>query len=679
MAKKDDISNLTIEELMQLLAEKQNQMAQEKSNNASEDDDPDETVIYSDDEGEEIMLEESDSEPVNISDDDDEEEYEEYDDDEDEEEEEDEPVTTVKAQKTPEYDDVESPDANKEKGKIESNLSSGKKYLKQALISEQMGGYANDVWEHAEADYRELRRGSYPHVFSPRSDVSFGGNEQFGENLKRYRAKEASHVKDYKKNLSVIKENYKKHSADIAQNVAEKIKEGRRKGTALSWLSMILGIALGAVLFLFAGYFGMGAEEAGALTMYKYYRLACYIGLGLAGGSFIFNVLFLIIGHKVKLSGKKKEGVITIYDPVTWKKIKHKCEYKPRYKGRLWISFIVLILVLAISLGGGYCFLKGFMSGEYNLSDEGYLFSLEHESAYYDPVAYIEGVQSFSDSEESLDNKGYYEVTVPSVVTLDGVEYEVVGLKENAFRNNEAIISLKIGSNIRSIETGALQGCKNLRKLTFEDNLKLASDAEIARFFGLKGTLTISDDVKIREYVPKALKTVEYSNVRSNISSVCNVPANVFANLIDVQKITVTASSSNSSVTVGSDAYLNCKSLKKIDLPMPATFNHNALKGCTGLEELTLAKVSAGNETMSGFGAIFGNEIPSSLERVYVEGRVEDYAFYNCTTIKVVDCRNSSYIGDYAFGNCTSLIEVLYDSDNCTVRGTAFDGSSLAD
>lgn len=672
MAKKDDLSNLTIEELMQLLEEKQNQMAQEKSSSA--DDDPDETVIYSDDGEEEIMLEESDSAPVNIDEDfDEEEEYdeEEYDDEEE--------VSTPVAETAPEPEVKDPPTLKEEKNKIEKGISSGKKYLQQALVSAQMGGYKDEVWETADADFRDLRRGTYPHVFESKSEVSFGGNDQFVANLKEYRDREAVLVEEYNANLGVIRENYKKHSADIAKNVTDKIKSGRRKGTLLSWLSMILGVALGGVLLFFSAVLSQSADAENLLTAYKYYIIACYIGLGLAVGSFVFNVLFLIIGHKRKLTCKKKLGVITVYDPITWKKIKHQCEYKPRYKGRLWTAFIVLILVLVTALAGGYMFVKGFTAGEYNVSDEGYLFSISKEYSSTDaPVAYIEGVKNFSSREESIAHKGYYDVTVPATLNMDGVEYEVIGLGENAFRNNEAIISLKIGSNVREIADGALQGCKNLQKLVFEDNLRQAKDAKIARFFGLDDSLNLSTDAQIREYVPKALKRVEYSNVRSSSSSTCTLPVGLFANLVDVQKITVKTSTSNRTVYVREGAYLNCKSLEKIELPLSATFESRALQGCTGLKELTLASLPEGSSSLSSLASIFNDRIPYSLERIYVEGDVGEYAFYNCTGIKVVDCRNASEIGSLAFGNCTSLIDVLY-SDDCTVASDAFQGSSLAD
>ncbi len=696
MGKKDDLNNLTIEELKKLLEEKQNMLAQEEANKKSEEvaSDEESTISVNEEYDDDIIVEEEEYYEEDEEDDSD------YEDDieaffAEESEDDEEVVEEVVEAPSPKEDKSASKKRGKkkteeivlepieedseilstEKKQIKSNVSAGKKYLQQSFVSDRMKGYSEEVWETAEADFHDLRRGTYPHVFSSKAEVSFKNNDKFEAHLDEYRNKEDAIAEKYKKNYSVIKSNSKKHTADLAQCVDEKIKRGRRKGTLMSWLSMIIGVASGAALAVFAGPLAMLAQEELMLSAYAFYIIACFLGLGLAGFSLVFNVLFLIIGHKKKKSGKKKEGVIVIEDPVTWKKIKHKCKYAPQYKGRLWTSFIVLILVLAVGLTGGYLFLKGFTAGEYNLSDEGYLFSLSFDNE--DLVARIEGVKSFPDSEESSSYPGYYEVVVPEKVTLNGTEYDVVGLGANAFRGNEAIISLTIGDNIRLIEQGALSGCKNLQKLVFEDNLDNVSNSSISRFFGATKYDGDLNESTIRSYIPKSLKIVEYSNARTSLSSTCSIPSEVFANLIDVQKITVKTYSANTFIYVGENAYANCRSLKKLDLPCSADFGYGALYGCTGLEELTVQSLTNGGTYVSGLAYFFGGyEVPESLKKVFVEGNVGSYAFFDCVGLRVVDCRNADTIGEYAFGNCTSLVEVVYKED-CDVSSTAFSGSAL--
>lgn len=59
-------------------------------------------------------------------------------------------------------------------------------------------------------------------------------------------------------------------------------------------------------------------------------------------------------------------------------------------------------------------------------------------------------------------------VTIPSVVTYQGVACQVTSVSAKALKGNSKIKSLIIGSNITRIEKKAFEGCKNLKKITVE-------------------------------------------------------------------------------------------------------------------------------------------------------------------------------------------------------------------
>ncbi len=65
------------------------------------------------------------------------------------------------------------------------------------------------------------------------------------------------------------------------------------------------------------------------------------------------------------------------------------------------------------------------------------------------------------------------DITVPDTVTVDGITYKIISISKNAFKNNNNLKKITIGSNITKIGVGAFKGCKNLKTITIKSkNLK---------------------------------------------------------------------------------------------------------------------------------------------------------------------------------------------------------------
>lgn len=56
-------------------------------------------------------------------------------------------------------------------------------------------------------------------------------------------------------------------------------------------------------------------------------------------------------------------------------------------------------------------------------------------------------------------------VKVPSTVNYQGVTYKVVTVAENAFKGNDKITQVKLGTNVKYIKPSAFEDCKNLGKI----------------------------------------------------------------------------------------------------------------------------------------------------------------------------------------------------------------------
>lgn len=121
-------------------------------------------------------------------------------------------------------------------------------------------------------------------------------------------------------------------------------------------------------------------------------------------------------------------------------------------------------------------------------------------------------------------------VTIPATVTIDGVNYKVVSVSENAFKNNKTITTVTIDENVETIEANAFSGCTKL-------------------------------------------KTVK---VGTNVTS---IKAGAFAGNTSLTKITIPASVKS----IGKNAFKGCKSLKNITIKTTKltkkTVGTNAFKG----------------------------------------------------------------------------------------------------
>ena len=73
---------------------------------------------------------------------------------------------------------------------------------------------------------------------------------------------------------------------------------------------------------------------------------------------------------------------------------------------------------------------------------------------------------------------------IPSTVTIDGVQYKVTRVDENAFASNVNLRSVTIGSNVMTIGSKAFYKCKNLRRVKIGSK-KLVGIGSKA-FYGIK-------------------------------------------------------------------------------------------------------------------------------------------------------------------------------------------------
>ena len=82
--------------------------------------------------------------------------------------------------------------------------------------------------------------------------------------------------------------------------------------------------------------------------------------------------------------------------------------------------------------------------------------------------------------------KTYTSITVPATVDIEGYTFRVTAIKDKACYKNTSLKTVKIGSNVETIEKRAFEGCKKLTKVTIGDKVTKISDKAFKKCTSLK-------------------------------------------------------------------------------------------------------------------------------------------------------------------------------------------------
>ena len=194
-------------------------------------------------------------------------------------------------------------------------------------------------------------------------------------------------------------------------------------------------------------------------------------------------------------------------------------------------------------------------------------------------------------------------VTIPTSVTLNGVNYKIRSVGEFAFEGNVYLKSVTIPSVITSLERGAFKNCTNLSSVTINGNLGDANGwstsdwAENYSVFYNAGTntdgMTVTFGSGVTSVPAYLFATGQgqsddvYAHVKEIVlsSTVTAIGAYAFYNCYDLTGI-----SAKGLKEIGSYSFVNT-SIRKLDLPsnMVAIYEA-AFMGCTRLASVTLPK-----------------------------------------------------------------------------------------
>ncbi len=303
-------------------------------------------------------------------------------------------------------------------------------------------------------------------------------------------------------------------------------------------------------------------------------------------------------------------------------------------------------------------------------------------------------------------------ISIPSIVTIDGLECAVTAIAPNAFYRY-SLTSIEIPSGVTSIGESAFYGCSSLTSIEIPSGV---TSIEKSTFRGCSSLTSIeipSGVTSIGESAFRGCSSLTSIEIPSGVTSIGKFAFNGCSSLTNIEIPSgVTSIGSNafggcSSLTnieipsgvtsIGESAFYGCSSLTNIEIPSGVTsIGESAFYGCSSLTSIEVpSEVTViGDNAFDGCSSLTSIEIPngvttigdhifygcSNLTNIEMPSGVTtigDYVFYGCSSLTSIEIPSGvTYIGDYVFYGCSSLTNIEIPSGVTSIGKRAFFGCS---
>lgn len=255
---------------------------------------------------------------------------------------------------------------------------------------------------------------------------------------------------------------------------------------------------------------------------------------------------------------------------------------------------------------------------------------------------------------------------IPSAISYEGKDYEVMMIEKNAFDDRNLITSLEIPPTITSIKEHAFAKCVNLKKVEITDleawlRIKFeinSNPLEYAHYLFVKGkelkSLTVPHSIReINDYAFVGCWSLNVINVTTNVRTIGSW---AFSQCKNMNYATISSGVN----TIGNSAFSYCEKLTVLTLPFSVkSVGSWAFSNCNKLKTVYLPE----KLTVIPWG-MFDN--CTSLSEIKLPDKltsIEKHAFGGCEKLTSIDIPQSvNTIGDNAFLNCVKLKTVILPS-----------------
>lgn len=297
------------------------------------------------------------------------------------------------------------------------------------------------------------------------------------------------------------------------------------------------------------------------------------------------------------------------------------------------------------------------------------------------------------------------QITIPEFITVDGKEYEVTEIDENAFEYGK-LTSVSVPNTVTEIGNKAFYGCESLSSVLIPNSVisigELAfaycsgissfsvpssvTDIGVGAFFGcinlssvyLPNTIskikerTFSDCISLDSIIiPNSVTVIGDKAFQQAAFTTIDLPASI----ISIGKEAFDGSNLSSidipnSVTfIGESAFAYCVNLSAISLPNSVkSIGNSSFHGCTGLTSVKLPNslVEISHNLFEGCKKLSNVVIPNSVTSIGAS------AFEGCSSLESITIPQMvNVIGELVFKGCENLIDVFCEAEVLPYMGSS--------
>ena len=253
-------------------------------------------------------------------------------------------------------------------------------------------------------------------------------------------------------------------------------------------------------------------------------------------------------------------------------------------------------------------------------------------------------------------------VVIPSSITVEGKEYTVTSIGNEAFYQCKGLTSVIIPNSVTSIGESAFYFCSSLTSITIPNSVTSIGSSAFAHCS--LTSVTIPNSVtSIGDGAFAWCSGLTSITIPNSVTSIGDY---AFRDCSGLTSVTIP----NSVTRIGYSAFYGCRGLTSITIPNSVTsIGDGAFSGCSGLTSVTIPNsvTSIGEGAFSGCSGLTSVTIPNSVTSI---GRV---AFYGCSGLTSVTIPNSvTSIGYRTFEYCSGLTSVTIGNSVTSIGGYAF-------
>lgn len=261
-------------------------------------------------------------------------------------------------------------------------------------------------------------------------------------------------------------------------------------------------------------------------------------------------------------------------------------------------------------------------------------------------------------------------VDIPGKINVDGTEYTVTAVAQQAFQQCKSLEKLTIGEGIESIGKWAFYECSALTDVSLPSTLTNVMSSAFSKCYALPVLVLPANLTTVGSY---AFGTCTSLTEVTFPAEMTTLGGYAFSGCSALSKINFNAKLDS----IGENAFTGC-GMKKVVLPQSLrAIGDGAFSNSLKLEEIEFPAglQTIGNTVFYKCAALSGVTFPSGLKSIGMG------AFYECTSLSYINfSENISFIDSNCFYGCSALKSVEIPTSITSVSsGMFYNCTSLTD